>query len=493
MGLNHAHVAKCAKALFGHVPGTTPMRIPLDDSSRDTLTNQIVRGIRRLVDSRELRPEARLPSIRRFAATHDVSTFTVVQAYDRLVASGHIQSRRGAGFFVSRRTQPPETRDGGVRLDHATDVLWLIRQQARRFRFKHLPGCSWLPRSWLEGSGLGRAMRCVSHEGGRGILGGYGDPRGFAPLRENVRRRLADFGIEARADQVLLVNGTSGGIDLVCRCLIQPGDLVFVDDPGYFRTFGHMRVLGATIHGVPWTVTGPDLEQLGLMAETHRPRLFVTASIVQDPTGSSISRGTAFRLLQLAERFDFHIVEADVNGTCHPTPPPRLASLDQLNRVIYVNGFSKALSPRLRVGFVAGHGDLVQDLVDLKLLTQAASSEFAERLVYEVLAHGEYRKHRSKLLANLERARERALRGLEALGLGPARDDAHGLFAWMDVPGVADTTPLAEAAVGRDMLLAPGAMFSPDMAPSPKMRFNVAFCQSDEMLRELEALLNEHA
>ena len=161
--------------------------------------------------------------------------------------------------------------------------------------------------------------------------------------------------------------------------------------------------------------------------------------------------------------------------------------------MIYVNGFSKALSPRLRVGFVAGHGDLVQDLVDLKLLTQAASSEFAERLVYEVLAHGEYRKHRSKLLANLERARERALRGLEALGLGPARDDAHGLFAWMDVPGVADTTPLAEAAVGRDMLLAPGAMFSPDMAPSPKMRFNVAFCQSDEMLRELEALLNEHA
>ena len=469
------------------------MMIPVDDSRRDTLTNQIVKGIQRLIDSRELRPEARLPSIRRFAATHNVSTFTVVQAYDRLVASGYIRSRQGAGFFVSRRAQPTETTNAGARLDDATDVLWLIRQQAREFQFRHLPGCSWLPRSWLEGNGLIRAMRNVSHQGGRGFLSGYGDPRGFAPLREDVRRRLEEFGIEARSDQIVLANGTSGGIDLVGRCLLRPGDAVFVDDPGYFRTFGHMRALGATIHGVPWTDTGPDLERLELMAEAHRPRLFITTPIVHNPTGSSISRGNAFRLLQLAELYDFYIVEDDVNGACHPTPPPRLSSLDQLNRVIYVGGFSKALSPRLRVGFVAGHPGLIQDLVDLKLLAQAASSELAERVVHEVLVHGEYRKHRAKLFANLERARERALRRLEAIGLGPARDDTHGLFAWMDVPGVADTRPLAEAAVKRDMLLAPGAMFSPEMAPSPKMRFNVAFSQSEEMFSELEALLNSRA
>ena len=466
------------------------MMIHVDASRRDTLTDQIVKGIQRLVEERELRPETRLPSIRQFAAAHDVSKFTVVQAYDRLVASGHIHSRHGTGFFVSKPAQSVQPDEGGVRLDKATDVLWLMRQQTRDLRLKHLLGCGWLPQKWLEDIGLDRAMREVSRLGARSFLAGYCNPRGFTPLREDVGRRLADFGIDAPTDQILLTNGIIGGIDLVGRYLVQPNDVVLVDDPGYFQTFGHMRALGATIKGVPWTSTGPDLEQLENLAETHHPRFFITTPIVQNPTGYSISQGTAFRLLQLAERYDFYIIEDDVYGTCHPDTPPRLASLDQLNRVIYANSFSKTLSPRLRVGYLAGHRDLIQDLVDLKMLTHATSPEITERLVHEVLIQGQYRKHLAKLRANLQRTREKALRRLEAIGLGPAGDNTHGLFAWMDVPGVTDTTPLAEAAAKRDMLLAPGAMFRPDMTPSTKMRFNVAFCQSHEVFRQLEALLN---
>ena len=107
----------------------------------------------------------------------------------------------------------------------------------------------------------------------------------------------------------------------------------------------------------------------------------------------------------------------DFHGACHPAPPPRLARLDQLNRVIYLNGFSKSLSPRLPVGVVAGHRGLIEDLVDLKLLTHVATSEYSERLVHEVLGQEQYRKHRAKLLGNLQRARERALPRLQALGL----------------------------------------------------------------------------
>ena len=209
--------------------------------------------------------------------------------------------------------------------------------------------------------------------------------------------------------------------------------------------------------------------------------------------GYSTSQGTAFRLLQLAERYDFYIVEDDVLGALHPEPPPRLASLDQLNRVIYLNSFSKELSPRLRVGFVAGHRDLVNDLLDLKNLAQLTSPEISERLVHEVLIQGQYRKHLTKLRANLQRARDRALRELEALGLGPCAEDTHGLFAWMEVPGMTDTIPLAKAAMKHGMLLAPGAMFMPDPVSSPKMRFNVGFCQAPGTLRLLEMLLNSAA
>ena len=463
--------------------------IRVDSSRSNSLTDQIVSGMQHLVDEGCLRPETRLPSLRRFAASHKVSKFTVVQAYDRLVASGHIYSRPGRGFFVSRRTGSVDADEPVQGAERADDVLWLMRQQAREAQFTHLPGSGWYPAEWLEKSGLDRALRVVSRLHTRSVLGAYGDARGFPPLREDISRRLTEFRIAAPPDQVLLTVGVSGGIDLVGRYLIRPEETVFVDDPGLFQTFGQIRALGADVQGVPWTCDGPDLERLESMAKAHRPRLYITTPIVHNPTGLSIGEGNAFRLLQLAERYDFHIVENDVDGPSHPDPPPRLASLDQLNRVIYTNGFSKALSPRLRVGFVAGHRDLIQDLVDLKMLTHAASPELTERTVHEVIVSGLYRRHRAQLLARLQTARQRALRRLEAIGFGPTGDDTHGLFAWMEVPGVADTRDLAKSAAKCGILLAPGAIFSPTMSPSVKMRFNVAHCQGEELFRRLEALL----
>ena len=420
-----------------------------------------VDGIRHRVDNRTLRPGTRLPSIRRFAADHEVSAFTVVQAYDRLVACGYAEPRQRSGFFVSAPSGSERPPAEDARRDQATSALWLMRHQASDHRHRYAPGGDWLPRTWLMESGLDAAMREVSRRGIDATLSGHGDPMGFAPLREQLSRRLSAHGIDASPNQIMLTNGLSGGIDLVARYLVRPDDVVLVDDPGHFRRFAHMRALGATVEGVPMTRTGPDLDQLEAIARTRRPRLYITAPIVHNPTGCTISQAATFRLLNLAERYDFHIIEDDSHGVVHPAPPPRLAGLDGLNRVVYVNSFSVVLSARLRVGLLAGHADFVQDLTNLKLLTQVASSESNERQVHEVLAHGQFRKYRAQLIARVHRARVAALRRLEAIGLGPADDDTHGLFAWLDVPGVADTGPLAEAAAKRGMLLAPGAMSGP--------------------------------
>ena len=467
------------------------MLVQMKATQADPLTDQIVKGIRRLIENRELLPGTRLPSIRRFANDHNVSRFTVVQAYDRLAACGYLRPRQGAGFYVDKPSTAARPAEQAPNLDCATDILWLMRRQYHEFRFRYLPGGGWLPPDWLEENGLDRAMRSVSHWGTGSFLSGYGDPQGFLPLREDVGRRLAELGIDAPVDQILFTNGIAGAIDLVCRHLLKPGDRVLVDDPGHFHTFGHLRALGAVVHGIPWNQDGPDLESLEHIAARHRPRLLVTAPIVRDPTGQSISRGTAYQLLQLAERHNFHILEDDTNGICNPAPPPRLASLDQLHRVIYVNGFSRILSPRLRVGFLAAHRDLVRNLVEVKAVTQAASSEITEQIVYEVLAHGHFRKHRSMLLDRIQRTREVALRRLEAIGICPAADNTFGLFAWMEIPGIPDTTQLAETAARQGMLLAPGSMFSPELRPSTMMRFNVAFCREDAMFRKLEALVGE--
>ena len=460
----------------------------VDTSLRGTLTDQLVNEIRRLVDARELRPGARLPSIRQVAATLGVSKFTVVRAYDRLVASGHVESRRGVGFFAANRV-PAREGEGRLRLDADFNLLRLIRRQPLDIAPGHLPGCGWLPPRWLEDSGIGQGLRRIARLGVRCLLGPNGDPRGFAPLREFLGRQLAEIGIDAFADQFLLTRGVAGAIDLVVRYLTRPGDAVFVDEPGHFQTFGQLRSLRARVHGVAWTDTGPDVTRLERMAKTHAPRLFITNPIAQDPTGRSISQGTAYRVLRLAEHYDFYIMEDDVSGTLYSDTPPRLASLDELNRVIYVNSFSKFVSPQIPVGYLAGHRDLVRDLVDLKMLQRSASPELGARLVQAILAQGQFRKYLANLRANVERAREYALPRLEAMGFGPAEYDTRGLFAWLDVPGVTDTMPLAEAALEWGMLLAPGALFSPETTPSRKMRFNVAYCQAEETLRLLDAWL----
>ena len=466
------------------------MLIEIDASRRGTLAEQIVEAIQHKVEHRELRPESRLPSIRQFAAAHGVSKCTVVQAYDRLAATGHIQSRPGTGFYVSALARPVESCGTEDRAEAAADVRQMMHGATDDFRLEHLSGVGWLPPKWLEDCGLDRAIRKVSRRAARSLLNGYSSPCGFAPLREAVERQLSELGINASAEQILLTLGAAGGIDLIGRAFVRPGDVVLVDDPGYCQTAGQMRALGATIQGVTWTDTGPDLEELENLARTLSPKLFITTPTVHHPTGESVTQGTAFRLLQLAERHDFHIVEDDALGVLHPDSPPRLAGLDGLNRVIYVNSFSKVLSPRLRVGYVAGRQDLVRKLVHLKVLTQAMTSEFAEQIVYEVLVQGQYRKHLAKLRANLLRTRGRTLRGLESIGIVPCGVDIHGPFIWASVPGVADTMPVAEAAVEHGMLLAPGTMFSPDLKPSSKIRFNVGYCQSPGTFRLLESLLN---
>lgn len=180
------------------------------------------------------------------------------------------------------------------------------------------------------------------------------------------------------------------------------------------------------------------------------------------------------------------VVQAKPNGTADAVRPARGALGQGADAVLILYGDTPFIRPQTLETMI----DLVRDLADLKLLTQSASSEFTERLVCEVIDQGHYRKFRSRLLAKLQKARIAAVRRLESFGFGPAADGTHGLYAWLDVPGVADTTALAEAAVKRKILLAPGALFRPNMEKSTKMRFNVAFCQNDGLFRELEALLN---
>lgn len=450
----------------------------LDSSSSVSLVQQIVEGFRKLVEEGTLRPGAKLPSIRQFAHAHDVSVYTAVDAYDRLVALGYFVSRANLGFFVRHRRLANDSADA-LKLSHSFDASYYMRRIFEHRNLSCKPGCGWLPEDWLFVDGVRRSLRTLA--AGEINISGYGEPKGYAPLRQLVRDLLAEQEVAANTDQILLTQGSSQALDLVARRLVRPGDKVLVDDPGYANLYFALRLMGAELLGVPRNEEGYDLECLEALIEEHLPKVFFTQPRLQCPTGATATLAHMYRVLQLADRHDITLVENDLYVDLDPQPRASFASLDQLKRVVYISSFSKTIAPNLRVGYLAASPELTEDLAQLKMISGLTSSEFSERVVYGALTDGRWRKRLKTVRERLTEAQQKTAARFLGLGFELFTEPKAGMFLWVRHPVVENANALALMAADHGILLGPGHLFCPDLSPSPWLRFNVAFCE-EEML-----------
>jgi DNA-binding transcriptional MocR family regulator len=470
-------------------PAQDPAAVPqprLLLGSERTLAEQLAAGLRRRIDEHALKPGTRLPSIRRFATEQRVSRSTVVEAYDRLIADGSVESRRGSGFYVRARrgglaTAKP-VRAGPPAAQPPIDVVWLLRAMLRQSPASDHPGAGLLPPAWLDDQLIAASVRAVGRSAGAALLN-YGVPEGYLPLRQQLAQRLAQADIGAAPEQIVTTHGVTHGIDLVARHFIAPGDTVFVEDPAWYVMFGRFAAFGARVVGVPRGLDGPDTHVLANLLTRHQPKLFVVGSVLHNPTGTSVSAANAHRLLKLADEYGFAIVEDDVYGDLHPGRALRLASLDQLRRVIYLGGFSKTLAANLRVGFIAASPELAPQLANLKMLTGLTTPELNERVVARILAEGQYRRHLDRLRGKLDAARDRTARAIEKMGARLFTEPVAGIFLWADFGR--DTNAIAAEASGEDILCAPGSLFSPTQLPSTWMRVSAATCLNPAAMKFL--------
>lgn len=446
--------------------------------------------IRQRISGRSLTPGAKLPSVRLLAATLKVSTSTIVDAYERLVAEGAINSRPGSGFYVASQATPLSVVSVGPKLERAIDPFWISRQSLEANEVDMRPGCGWLPPAWLPLAGLRRALRTLSRAGDT-TLAEYGSPLGLPPLRQLIARRMADRGIEASPDQIMLTESGTQAIDLLCRLLLDPGDVVVIDDPCYFNFQALLRAHRARIVSVPYSRSGPDVELFGKVLAEHRPRLYITNSGIHNPTGATLSPVTAHRVLKLAEHFGLTIIEDDIFSDFEPMPAPRLAAFDGLERVIHIGSFSKTLSAAARCGFVAARPDWIEGLIDLKIATSFGGSPLSAALVYSALSDGGYRKYLEVLRNRLADARRTVGSRLRALGIEPWLEPEAGMFLWCRLPGDLDAAEIAQAALARNVILAPGNAFSLSQSARSLLRFNVSQTMDDRIFdilyEELEA------
>ncbi|MES2534054.1 MAG: PLP-dependent aminotransferase family protein [Pseudomonadota bacterium] len=457
----------------------------LTRTATQSLTEQLAARFAERIRDRLLAPGARLPSVRECARLQGVSPHTVVAAYDQLLAQGLIEARRQRGFFVrdaahvdigratagTADTQPVPVLSNALPADASS----LIRGMFHRQSDKPQPGMGVFPPDWMDSTFMPTALRRLTGTRALQELSlQYGEPAGDSALRRSLSQKLAGINVPAPPDQILTTIGATHALDIVSRTLLRAGDPVMVEEPGWAIEFARLEALGMRILPVPRRADGPDLEVMAQYCVAHQPKLFVSVSVLHNPTGYSLTPGSAHRVLQLANQHDFHIVEDDTYSHLAPEHATRLSALDGLQRTIYVSGFAKILAPNWRIGFLAAKPALFGRLLETKLLSTLTTPALFERTLSACIDQGQLRRHAERVRLRLDGARARTVKLALAHGCTFATEPA-GLFGWVET-GV-DTDALTQRMLDEGYLLAPGSLFHARRPPSTLMRINFATAQ----------------
>ncbi|MEP7245178.1 MAG: PLP-dependent aminotransferase family protein [Gammaproteobacteria bacterium] len=449
------------------------------------LVDQIVERVTKLIRHGQLPEGARIPSIRKLATLVGASPFTVVDAYDRLVARGVIESRAGRGFFVTKRRSVATTLPVIEALpDPGTDAMALASASLNTPSEIIAAGSGFLPTTWYAEALPSSVMTRLTHAR-RPQAWMPCPPQGLAELREQLAARLVQRGIAVGPANIVTTFGASQAFDLIARILFAPGDSVLVEDPGYFVLFEQLRAHHVKLIPVPRLANGPDIEALEAACRTHRPRAFFTQTLLQNPSGSNTDPAICHRVLSLAETHGFAVIEDDVYGDLYEGPGVRLAQIDGLRHVIYVGSFTKLMGPALRLGFVAADPAIVAQLVERKLLSVLSGSALLESLVSDLLDSGRFLRHTDLVKTRLNRMRRDARRALESAGIEFDESAGEGIFLWGRVPEALDVDTLVRRARDHSILLASGALFSPGRSNNQRLRFNAAYSAAPELVRFL--------
>lgn len=449
-----------------------------------TRVELISASLRAHILSAQLSAGERLPSVRSLARSRGVSAFTAARVYELLVAEGLLEARRGSGYFVARGADATGARARSAP-EPLVDSVWALRRDYDRNALQVDAGCGWLPPEWLFGDGVRAALTQIARRPAV-YSGRYGNAYGLLALRHHVARQLALRGVECGHEQVVLTQGASQALELVITAHTRPGDEVLVDDPGYPYVLAMLRARGVRPVGVPRTDSGPDAAALDEVAAATGARLFITNTTYQNPTGTTTRPQTAHAVLRVAEKRGLTICEDDIFAELSPDPGTSLASLDRLERVIYVGSFSKTIAPSLRVGYLAARGDRAERIATLKNMLSLSSSELTEHIVLAILTAGRHRTHLERLRRRLSDTRTRLTRSLRGAGFGISAQSG-GMFVWAELPGT-DSAAIMQRAKAAGILLAPGSIFHADERPSNYWRFNVAYADDERLYAFLHNL-----
>ncbi|MDD2065237.1 PLP-dependent aminotransferase family protein [Pseudomonas capeferrum] len=452
-----------------------PLILPFDPAGivldrRRGLSQQLYQALRARVLDGRLSSGTRLPASRDLAAILALSRNSVVRAYDQLYAEGYIESRVGDGTYVIQLEKLSTQLSTGLSLGLSTGLSTFSLENAEdlssserssealeRLKSNHLPvPRSGAPRAFRVGIpafdlfpfDVWAKLQAAFWRNPDPAQLGYGDPAGELQLRELIAAYLRrSRGLSCTAEQIVITSGAQQAISLCAQLLLQPGEGVAVENPGY-RAAGHtFAVAGGKVMGVPVDEEGMDCERLVQLADC---RLAYVTPAHQYPTGVTMSLARRLALLAWAERNDGWIIEDDYDGEYRYSGAPLapLAALDRQGRVLYVGTFGKIAFPALRLGYLVLPARLVQAFSQGRALAMRHSEVGSQCVMAEFMAQGHFQRHirRMRRAALSRRNVLKAGWPLDVPGLGGMPEVAAGLHVKVDVDNFAREQELVATA-----------------------------------------------
>ncbi len=319
----------------------------------------------------------------------------------------------------------------------------------------------------------------------------YGTTEGWAPLREVMAEVMKPRGIECTRENVLILTGSSQGIELFTKVMINPGDVVLCEAPTFLGALQTFTSYQARIVGVELEDDGVDIRALERAMQEYKPKFFYTVSTFQNPTGCTMSMDKRRRVVELANKYDTLILEDDPYGSLRYSGEalPAIASMDTQGRVMHLNSFSKTISPGLRVGAAIGNPEILRAMVINKQGADTHTSNLSQAVVDAYIRGGHYFKHIEEMIPSY-RAQLQAM--LDAFSYFP-EGTSHtmpegGLFVWCELPKALDAQELAAMAVQRKVAYVPGVFFYPEGGHKNTIRLNFSACEPERIEEGMKRL-----
>ncbi len=405
--------SKKGAALMKHTAAIATTPLVLDHVLSTPLYRQLHERVRSAILLGQLTAGTRLPSTRALARELGVARNTVLLAYGQLLAEGYLESKVGYGTVVASTLPETLLHLPGAALHPPAPAHEQVRHAPlshRGMSFAHAP---YIPRQLLTAEGQPLmafragipALDAFPHKLWAQIVARrvrhslphlfvYQDPAGYRPLREAIASHLGmTRGIRCTAEQVIIVAGAQGGLDLAARLLLDLGDAAWIEDPGY--PGAHGALLGAGARLVPVPVDREGLVVAAGIARCPHARLASVTPSHQAPLGVTLSLARRLALLQWARQQSAWILEDDYDSEYRYAGRPleALQGLDQANRVIYLGTFSKVLFPALRLGYLVVPPELVKAFMAARRFVDGHVSALEQAALADFMLEGHFTRH----------------------------------------------------------------------------------------------------